>query len=157
MKLVCQILDVKGRDIWSVTPDSSVYDALELMARKNIGAVLVMEGDKLVGIMSERDYARKVILQGKFSKDTSVGDIMSTRILYVRSDQSIEDCMALMVDKRIRHLPVMKDEKLDGVISVGDVVNAIIKESISLSNWSTILPAIIPGIANRSCRRIQYE
>jgi len=128
MKLVCQILDVKGRDIWSVTPDSSVYDALKLMARNNIGAVLVMEGDKLVGIMSERDYARKVILHGKFSKDTSVGEIMSTRILYVRSDQSIEDCMALMVDKRIRHLPVMKDEKLDGVISVGDVVNAIIKE-----------------------------
>jgi len=90
--------------------------------------VLVMKGKELVGIMSERDYARKVILHGKFSKDTPVREIMSTRILYVRSDQTIEDCMALMVDKRIRHLPVMKDEKLDGVISVGDVMNAVIKE-----------------------------
>ena len=128
MKLVCQILDVKGRDIWSVTPDSSVYDALELMARKNIGAVLVMEGDKLVGIMSERDYARKVILQGKFSKDTSVGDIMSTRILYVRSDQSIEDCMALMVDKRIRHLPVMTGDRVIGILSIRDVIEEKLSE-----------------------------
>lgn len=128
MQLVSQILHAKGNDVWSVSPDSSVFDALKLMAEKNIGAVLVLENDELAGIMSERDYARKVILYGKASKDTPVREIMSTRIFYVRSDQNIEDCMAIMTNKRIRHLPVMKDDELIGVLSIGDVVNAIISE-----------------------------
>lgn len=128
MQLVSQILAAKGNEVWSVSPDASVFDALELMADKSIGAVLVCENDELVGVMSERDYARKVILLGKASKNTPVRDIMSTRIFYVRPDQTIEDCMALMSNKRIRHLPVMKDDKMIGVLSIGDVVNAIISE-----------------------------
>ena len=128
MQLVSQILAAKGNEVWFVSPDSSVFDALKLMADKGIGAVLVCENDELVGIMSERDYARKVVLLGKASKNTPVRDIMSTRIFYVRPDQTIEDCMALMTNKRIRHLPVMKEDKLIGVLSIGDVVNAIISE-----------------------------
>jgi CBS domain-containing protein len=125
---VQELLRSKGHDAWSIGPDASVYEALELMAEKNIGAVLVMEGDRLVGILSERDYARKVILQGKASKSTPVREIMTEQVLYVRPDQSIEDCMALMTGKRVRHLPVLKGERVTGVISIGDVVKAIISE-----------------------------
>lgn len=128
MKSVKQLLDTKGHDVWSVAPDTPVYEALELMAERNCGAVLVLAGDKLRGIMSERDYARKVILKGKASKDTPVKEIMSTDVVYVRPDQTIEECMALMTDKRIRHLPVMEDQKLVGLISIGDVVKAVISE-----------------------------
>lgn len=128
MKTVGQILQGKGHDIWSVTKKMPVFDALKKMAEKNIGALLVLEGDKLVGIMSERDYARKVILKGKSSKDTSVEDIMSNKVFYVRLDQSVEDCMALMTEKRVRHLPVLENDQLVGVISIGDVVKAVISE-----------------------------
>ncbi|MCH7732088.1 MAG: CBS domain-containing protein [Candidatus Marinimicrobia bacterium] len=128
MKTVGQILQGKGHEIWSVTKKMPVFDALKKMAEKNIGALLVLEGDKLVGIMSERDYARKVILKGKSSKDTSVEDIMSNKVFYVRLDQSVEDCMALMTEKRVRHLPVLENDQLVGVISIGDVVKAVISE-----------------------------
>jgi CBS domain-containing protein len=128
MTYVSQLLKTKGRDVWSVTPDTPVYDALKLMADKNIGALLVLEKGKLVGIFSERDYARKIILKGKTSRHTPVREIMSPKVYYVRPDQSIEDCMALMTDKRIRHLPVMEDDEVVGVISIGDVVKAIISE-----------------------------
>ena len=128
MKLVSELLRAKEREIWSVSPDSSVLEALNLMADKNVGALLVFEEEKLVGIFSERDYARKVILKGKASKDTTVKEIMSSKVLYVKPEQTVEDCMALMTDKRIRHLPVLEEDQVVGVISIGDVVKAIISD-----------------------------
>lgn len=128
MKPVRELLRIKGQETWSVTPDTPVYDALKLMAEKNVGALLVLEGDKLAGILSERDYARKVILKGKASKNTPVREIMSEKVVCVTPEQSVADCMALMTDKRFRHLPVIEDGKLVGVISIGDVVKAIISE-----------------------------
>jgi len=128
MKTVAQVLRTKGHKILSVAPDIPVFEALEVMAEKNVGALLVLEGERLVGIFSERDYARKVILKGKASKETPVREIMSSHVLYIRPEQTIEDCMALMTDKRVRHLPVMEAEKLVGVISIGDVVKAVIAE-----------------------------
>jgi CBS domain-containing protein len=126
MTLVMQILQTKGSDCWSITPDSTVYDALKLMAEKNVGALLVVEADKLVGIMSERDYARKVILKDKSALTTPVSEIMTRKVYWVRPEQTIEECMALMNDKRVRHLPVLEDDKLVGVVSIGDIVKAII-------------------------------
>lgn len=128
MKLVNQLLKVKGYDFWWVTPDTSVFDALKVMEDKNVGALLVLEANKLVGIFSERDYARKVILKGKHSKNTPVKEIMNRKVVYIRPEQSIEDCMALMTDKRVRHLPVLEGNQLIGIISIGDVVKAIISE-----------------------------
>jgi len=128
MKFVSQLLAAKGHDVWSVAPDTTVFDALQLMADRKVGALLVLEEGNLVGVFSERDYARKVILKGKASKDTPVRDIMSSRIVFVRPDQSTEECMSLMTAKRVRHLPVMDGEKLVGVISIGDAVKAVIAE-----------------------------
>lgn len=128
MKRVRDILDVKGRDIWSIEPGASVYDAMKLMADKGVGALMVMEGTKLVGIISERDYARKVILQGRSSRTTQVREIMTTRVVYAEPEQNIEECMALMTEKRIRHLPVIDEGRLVGVISIGDLVKSIISE-----------------------------
>lgn len=128
MKLVKQLLGEKGQDVWSVEPDDSVYAAVELMADKEVGALIVMEGTKPVGIISERDYARKVILQGYSSKETPVRNIMTSRVVYARPDQTIQDCMGMMSEKRIRHLPVMEEEKVIGVISIGDLVKAIISD-----------------------------
>ncbi len=128
MKSVREILQIKGRTIWSVTPETTVYDALQLMAEKEIGAVLVLQNGKIEGIMSERDYARKVILQGKNSKDTLVKEIMSSKVLYVNTSLSTEECMALMINKRVRHLPVFENNQLAGIISIGDVVKAVIDE-----------------------------
>jgi CBS domain-containing protein len=128
MKTVRQLLQAKGYDIWSTTPDASVYDALTLMADKRVGALLVLRGEKLVGIMSERDYARKVILKGKRSINTPVREIMTSKVFYVRPEQTVEDCMALMTEERVRHLPVLEDDQLIGVVSIGDVVKAIISE-----------------------------
>ena len=128
MKSVAQLLRGKGPAILSVSPDVPVFEALTVMADKNVGALLVLEGERLVGILSERDYARKVILKGKSSREIPVREIMSSHVLYVRPDQTIEDCMALMTDKRVRHLPVFDGDKLVGVVSIGDVVKAIIAE-----------------------------
>ena len=128
MKTVKDLLKGKGYDIWSVAPDDSVYDALKLMADKNVGAVLVISADCLVGILSERDYAREVIFKGKLPEDTPVEEIMTEKVLWVRPDQTVEECMALMTNKRVRHLPVFEGEQLIGVISIGDVVKAIISE-----------------------------
>lgn len=128
MITVRQVLQEKGNRIWSVSPATTVYDALTLMAEKNLGAVLVMDGARIAGIFSERDYARKVILKGKSSRETPVREIMTKDVLFVSPGHSIEDCMALMTDKRIRHLPVMEAEQLKGVVSIGDVVKAIISE-----------------------------
>jgi CBS domain-containing protein len=128
MKTVKEILENKEKEIWSVSPETTVFDALKLMADKKIGAVLVIKDDKVAGIMSERDYARKVALQGKSSVDLKVKEIMSERVMYVDIAQNVEECMALMINKRIRHLPVFEQEKLVGFISIGDVLKALIDE-----------------------------
>jgi CBS domain-containing protein len=128
MKTVTQLLRAKGHDVLSISPETPVFDALQVMAEKNVGALLVLEESRLVGIFTERDYARKVILKGKSSKEIPVREIMSSHVLYVRPNQTIDDCMALMTDKRVRHLPVMDEERLIGLISIGDVVKAIISE-----------------------------
>ncbi|PKL82364.1 MAG: hypothetical protein CVV24_10450 [Ignavibacteriae bacterium HGW-Ignavibacteriae-3] len=128
MKTVREILLDKGNQVWSVSPDSTVFEALQLMAEKNTGALLVMKEDRVAGIMTERDYARKVVLLGKVSKELLVKEIMSTTIFYVEPSFSTEDCMALMIDKRVRHLPVMHNGKLEGIISIGDVVKGVIDE-----------------------------
>ncbi len=122
------ILKSKGSQIWSIGPDAKVFKALEFMAEKNIGAVLVMEGDRLVGVLSERDYARKVILKGHASKDLAVRDIMTADVACVAPETTPEEAMALMVDKHIRHLPVIEGDRVIGVISIGDVVKAIISD-----------------------------
>jgi CBS domain-containing protein len=114
--------------VWAIPPDASVYEAIKLMAEKQVGALLVIDGQRLVGIVSERDYARKVILQGKSSWDTPVSEIMTDKVFYVRPDQTVEDCMALMTAQRIRHLPVLDDERVIGVVSIGDLVKAVISE-----------------------------
>jgi CBS domain-containing protein len=128
MKTVAQLLRGKGHEVLFVSPETSVFEALGVMAERNVGALLVIEGGKLAGIFSERDYARKVILKGKASREVPVREIMTSRVLYVRPEQTIEDCMALMTDKRVRHLPVLDGEQVVGVISIGDVVKAIIAE-----------------------------
>jgi CBS domain-containing protein len=129
MKSVAQLLKAKnGGIIYSISPNASVLDGVKMLAEKGIGAILVMEGDKLVGIFSERDYARKIILQGKSSKDTKVREIMTSNVLCVNPDQTNEECMALMTNKRIRHLPVLDGGKVVGVLSIGDLVKDIISE-----------------------------
>lgn len=128
MKTVKHLLQNKGEGAWSTAPDSLVYDALKLMAEKGVGALLVLEAGKLVGILSERDYARKVVLRGKSSLDTPVREIMTANVISVHPDQTIKECMTLMTDKRIRHLPVLVNDQLVGVVSIGDVVKAKIAE-----------------------------
>ncbi len=128
MKLVSQLLTAKGHDVWSIAPDTTVLNALQLMADKKIGALLVLDDDKLVGVFTERDYARKVILKGKSSNDTPVRDVMSLNIVCVVPDQTTEICMSLMTEKRVRHLPVVDGDKVLGVISIGDVVKAVIAD-----------------------------
>jgi len=128
MITVRQLLEGKGYDVWSITPDASVYDALALMADKGVGALLVLEGERLVGLISERDYARKVILKGKSSMETPVREIMTERVIWVGPEQTNEECMALMTAKHIRHLPVLAEDQVIGIISIGDVVKAIISE-----------------------------
>jgi CBS domain-containing protein len=128
MYTVKQLLDVKPRSVVTIAPDASVFEALELMAEKDIGAVVVVHDDQVVGILSERDYARKVILHSKASKDITVDEIMTDRVLYVGPRHTVDECMALMTDKRIRHLPVMDGDRLIGVLSIGDLVKATISE-----------------------------
>jgi CBS domain-containing protein len=128
MKTVEQIIQNKAQRLLSVTPDTTVYDALKLMADQDIGALVVLEGERLVGIFSERDYARKVILFGKSSKETLVREIMTAKVLCIRPEQTVDECMALMTDKRVRHLPVLEHKKVIGVISIGDVVKEVISE-----------------------------
>jgi CBS domain-containing protein len=128
MVTVAEILQGKGQQIWSVTPATLVYDALRVMAEKNVGALLVLEGSELKGIFSERDYARKVILEGKSSREIPVKEIMSLRVVTVGPRHSVEECMTLMTDKRVRHLPVIEANRVVGVISIGDVVKAIISD-----------------------------
>lgn len=134
MTLVSQIMQAKGNHIWTVSPNTTVYDALSLMAEKDIGALVVVEDNAVVGIFSERDYARKVILFGKSSRNTKINEIMTDDVLCISPEQTVEKCMALMTEKRIRHLPVLDKEQLVGVVSIGDVVKAIISEQKIIIN-----------------------
>ena len=127
-QFVKDLLTTKNKNVWTIEPGTSVYDAIAQMADKQIGALIVTEKDKVVGIITERDYARKVILEGRSSKTTSVRDIMTRRVIYVVPDQKIEECMVIMTEKRIRHLPVLDGDKLVGMISIRDVVKEMISE-----------------------------
>jgi len=120
------ILTQKGDEIFSISPDATVYEAIEMMSNKNVGALLVMEGERLVGMISERDYTRKVFLRGKRSRETNVTEIMSTQLTTTRPQEGVEKCLRLMTDKHIRHLPVLDDDKVVGVISIGDLVKWVI-------------------------------
>lgn len=131
---VRQILQSKGGKIWSISPQSTVFEALVLMEEKDVGAVLVVENEKLVGIFSERDYARKVVLKGRSSKDTKVSELMSSDVLYVHPNQTIDECMALMTNKHFRHLPVLDNDKLVGIITIGDAVKAVIADQEVMIN-----------------------
>ena len=128
MKLIKHLLDRKGRDIISVKPETSVLDAIRLMAEKGIGSLVVMEDQELLGIMSERDYARKVIIKGRSSESTAVSEIMTANVLTTSSSETVNDCMGVMTEKKIRHLPVVEDNVVIGMISIGDLVEAIIAD-----------------------------
>jgi CBS domain-containing protein len=128
MKTVRQLLEAKRHKLISASPGQTVYEALRKMAEHDVGALIVMEGEQLVGVFSERDYARKIILHGKSSKDTLVREIMTGNVITVRPGQTVDDCMGLMTDRRIRHLPVLEDGRVIGVISIGDVVKEMLSE-----------------------------
>ncbi len=128
MQTIRDILMVKGTDVWCVEPDATVFDALRRMAEKEVGALVVTEDAQVVGLISEREYARKVVLQGRTSPTTLVKEIMISPVVYIHRDQAIEECMSLMTEKRTRHLPVIEDGKLVGLISIGDIVKSIIAD-----------------------------
>ena len=128
MRTVRQLLESKAPEVFAIGPDQPVLDAIKLMADKRIGALLVMQGGRMVGIVSERDYARKIVLQGRSSRDTPVRDIMTSSVVTVRLDDSVDHCMQLVTDKRIRHLPVLERDAVLGVVSIGDLVRAVIED-----------------------------
>ncbi len=127
MKTVRELLGEKGHSVYTIAPDASVFEALQKMSDRDVGALVVLEDGEVVGLISERDYARKVILKGKFSKDIPVRDIMSAKVICVGAKQRVDACMALMTEKRVRHLPVLENGQLAGIISIGDVVKAVIE------------------------------
>jgi CBS domain-containing protein len=131
---ISEILSHKGNQVWSISPDETVFDAIEFMAEKNIGALLVTQDGRLVGILTERDYTRKVALKGKSSKQTAVKEILSGQVIHVTPDHTVEDCMRLMTDHRVRHLPVLESDQIVGLVSIGDLVNWIITAQTSTIN-----------------------
>lgn len=133
-RTVNDILREKSSDVWTIGPDETVFDAIGLIAKKGIGALLVMEGEQVVGMFTERDYARKVVLEGRSSRKSLVRDVMSTKLTSVKTDQPVRECMELMTEKRIRHLPVVEENKLLGLISIGDLVKNVIAEQEYLIN-----------------------
>jgi len=128
---ISEILNHKGATVWSIAPDAMVFDAIQMMSDKNIGALLVIEGSKLVGILTERDYTRKIALKGKSSKQTAVRDILSGQVIHVTPEHTVEECMRIMTEHRVRHLPVLEGEKILGVVSIGDLVNWTISAQTS--------------------------
>ncbi|MBP1602269.1 MAG: inosine-5-monophosphate dehydrogenase [Acidobacteria bacterium] len=128
MKTIKDVLRDKGQAVWTIDVNALVLDALELMAEKEIGALMVMEDGRVAGVMSERDYARKVVLLGRSSKDTPVREIMTRKVLYVKPEQTVEECMALMTEKHVRHMPVLDGDSMIGVVSIGDIVKSVISE-----------------------------
>ena len=131
MKFVKDVLNEKGHEIWSIGPDASVFDAIEMMAQKEVGALLVLDAGKLIGIISERDYTRKVILKGKSSREIPIRTIMTSPVICAETEQDVKECMALMTSKKIRHLPVLENDQLTGMVSLGDLVQSIIAEQNS--------------------------
>jgi len=128
MTLVKHVLDIKGHDVYVIRPGALVFDALRMMADNNVGSLVVLEGEKLVGIITERHYAREIALKGRTSSETLVADVMSTRVACVRPDQSVEECMATMTKKGVRHLPVVESGRVIGIVSIGDMVNSVISD-----------------------------
>ncbi len=128
MTTVKHVLDKKGRDVHSIHPDASVFDALKRMAENDIGSLIVLEGDKLVGIITERHYSREIALKGRTSPETLVRDIMSTRVMFARPEQSVEECMAVMTARAVRHLPVLENKRVVGIVSIGDMVKSVIDD-----------------------------
>lgn len=143
---VSAILSYKGSNVWATTPDATVYQTIELMAEKNVGAVLVMEGDRLLGILSERDYTRKVILKGRASRETTVREIMASPAITVTPEHTVDECLRMMTENRVRHLPVLANEKVAGVISIGDLVNWIISaQSATIDHLESYISGKYPG------------
>jgi len=134
MTKIKDLLTEKGHTVWSVSPDNTVYDAIEMMSDKEVGALCVLHKEKLIGIFSERDYARSIILQGRRSRETPVSEIMTSDIITVTPDHKVDECLTIMTDKHIRHLPVLKNDYLVGVVSIGDLVKVIISEQSRLIN-----------------------
>ncbi len=142
---ISEILARKGGAAWSISPEATVYEAIQLMADKNVGAVLVTEGEKLVGIISERDYTRKVALKGKASKSTMVKEVLSSHVIHVSPAHTVEECMHLMTDHHFRHLPVLDGDRIAGIVSIGDLVNWIISAQTStISQLQTYITGV-PG------------
>jgi CBS domain-containing protein len=140
---ISEILSHKGSSVWSISPDATVFEAIQLMAEKNVGAVLVIEKGKLVGIISERDYTRKVVLKGKSSKTATVREILSSHVIHVSPSQTVEECMRLMTDHHIRHLPVLDGDKIVGIVSIGDLVNWIITaQHTAISQLQTYITGV---------------
>ena len=142
---ISEILTHKGNTAWSISPDATVFEAIQMMTDKNIGALLVTEHNKLVGIVSERDYTRKIVIKGKASKTTAVREILSSHVIHVSPSHTVEDCMRLMTDHHFRHLPVLEGEKILGIISIGDLVNWIISaQHTTISQLQTYITGV-PG------------
>jgi CBS domain-containing protein len=140
------VLHQKTAQIWSVPPEATVFDAIKLMADKNVGALMVMKDDRLLGVFSERDYTRKIALKGKSSKQTAVGDVISSPVISVPPGATVEECMRLMTEHRVRHLPVVNGEKLTGVVSIGDLVNWIISaQHVALNQMADYISGKYPG------------
>lgn len=142
---VDNILHHKGRQVWTVSADATVYDAIRMLAERNVGALLVMDGERLTGIFSERDYTRKIILKGRASKETKVGAIVSSPVLTVPPDETVGNCMKLMTERRIRHLPVVQDGKVTGLVSIGDLVGWIISaQQVALEQMESYISGSYP-------------